>query len=68
MLQLNLPKIIAYRGAPLVTSENTLSSLRAAKQLGAKLVEFDVRLTKDKQAIILHDPWLVDYKWLGFSN
>ncbi|WP_244897202.1 glycerophosphodiester phosphodiesterase [Candidatus Coxiella mudrowiae] len=60
---------MAYRGAPLVTSENTLSSLRAAKQLGAKLVEFDVRLTKDKQAIILHDPWLVDYyKWLGFSN
>ncbi|WP_251366389.1 glycerophosphodiester phosphodiesterase [Coxiella-like endosymbiont of Rhipicephalus sanguineus] len=65
MLQLNLPKIIAYWGVSLVASENTLSSLRAAKQLGAKLVEFDVRLTKDKQAIILHDlGWGREMAWI----
>ena len=55
-------------GTPLVASENTLSAIRAAEQLGAKLVEFDVRLTKDKQAIILHAPFEADHKWLGFSK
>ncbi len=52
---LRLPKIIAHRGAPRVAPENTLASLRAAKELGAEWVEFDVCLTQDQKAIIFHD-------------
>lgn len=54
-MTLILPNIIAHRGAPLSAPENTLASLRVAKSLGAAWVEFDVRLTRDKQAIIFHD-------------
>ncbi|AAO90186.1 glycerophosphoryl diester phosphodiesterase [Coxiella burnetii] len=56
--QLNLPKVIAHRGASLSAPENTVAALREAKRLGARWVEFDVRLTRDGQAIIFHDPWL----------
>lgn len=52
---LKLPKVIAHRGAPWVAPENTLSSLKRAKELGAQWTEFDVRLTQDDQAIIFHD-------------
>jgi glycerophosphoryl diester phosphodiesterase len=52
---LKLPKIIAHRGAPELAPENTLASLRQAKALGAQWTEFDVRLTKDHQAVIFHD-------------
>jgi len=48
-------KIIAHRGAPLLAPENTLPSIRAAVAKGAKWVEIDVKLTKDLQAVILHD-------------
>lgn len=54
-MKLVLPKLIAHRGASLSAPENTLLSLRAAKSLGAKWVEFDVRLTRDDKAIIFHD-------------
>lgn len=57
-MKLKLPKIIAHRGAPLAAPENTLASLRKAKELCAKWVEFDVQLTLDGQAVIFHDPWL----------
>ena len=52
---LDLPKVIAHRGAPLAAPENTIASLQQAKSLGAKWVEFDVRLTLDEQAVIFHD-------------
>jgi glycerophosphoryl diester phosphodiesterase len=54
-MKLQLPKVIAHRGAPQVAPENTLASLRQAKTLGAQWTEFDVRLTQDNQAIIFHD-------------
>jgi len=57
-MTLLLPQIIAHRGAPLSAPENTLASLRIAKSLGAKWVEFDVQLTRDNQAIIFHDDGL----------
>lgn len=53
--KLSLPRIIAHRGAPQIAPENTLISLRQAKTLGAQWTEFDVRLTKDHQAIVFHD-------------
>lgn len=55
MKQIKLPPIIAHRGANLIAPENTLASLYKAAELGAKWVEFDVMLTSDHHAIIMHD-------------
>lgn len=58
VLEMEWPTLIAHRGAPLRAPENTLASLRSAKALGAKWVEFDVCLTRDHRAIIFHDDTL----------
>lgn len=44
--------------------ENTLPSMRAAFDLGADMVEFDVRLTSDQQLAVFHD-FLLDYRTDG---
>lgn len=44
--------------------ENTVPSMRAAFASGADVVEFDVRLTKDKQLAVFHDDRL-DYRTDG---
>ncbi|WP_338895838.1 glycerophosphodiester phosphodiesterase [Streptomyces sp. TG1A-60] len=49
---------VAHRGAPYHHRENTLGSLRAALELGADAVEFDVRTTRDGVPVLLHDPTL----------
>lgn len=50
-----LPPVIGHRGAAACAPENTLAGLRKAKELGCRWVEFDVRLTRDGQLILLHD-------------
>jgi len=50
------PKIIAHRGASAYVRENTLASFERAIALGADMVEFDVRRTRDRQLIVYHDP------------
>lgn len=50
--------IIAHRGASAYYPENTLLAFRKAQELGASWVEFDVMLTKDNVAIIIHDDTL----------
>ena len=50
-----LPPVIGHRGAALSAPENTLGAMRKAKALGARWVEFDVRLSGDGECIILHD-------------
>ncbi|HXZ02044.1 MAG TPA: glycerophosphodiester phosphodiesterase [Stellaceae bacterium] len=52
------PRVIGHRGAALSAPENTLAGLRAAAALGVAWVEFDVRLTGDGRAILLHDDTL----------
>jgi glycerophosphoryl diester phosphodiesterase len=49
---------VAHRGAPYRFRENTLDSLRSALDLGADVVEIDVRLTKDGVPVLLHDATL----------
>lgn len=47
--------IIGHRGSRGTIPENTVESLREAIRVGADILEFDVRLTKDKQPILAHD-------------
>ncbi len=49
------PKFIGHRGAAGFAPENTLKSFRVAKECGAQMIEFDVKLTKDNHLIIMHD-------------
>ncbi len=49
------PLVIAHRGASQVAPENTAASIREAIRLGAKVIEFDVRVTKDGELVLFHD-------------
>jgi glycerophosphoryl diester phosphodiesterase len=53
--QATLPMIVAHRGAPTERPENTLAAFDAALDAGARAVEFDVRVTADGQAVVIHD-------------
>ena len=46
---------VAHRGASAELPENTLPAFARAIELGADVIEADVRLTKDGVALILHD-------------
>lgn len=47
--------VIAHRGANSEAPENTLISFSKAAEIGADYIEFDIRLTKDNEIIIMHD-------------
>ncbi len=52
-------RITAHRGAPTKDiTENTLRAMRRAIRLKASAIEIDVRVTKDGQIVLLHDPTL----------
>lgn len=53
-----LPRFVGHRGARGSAPENTLASIRRAAALGAPWVEFDVKLTSDGHAILMHDDTL----------
>ena len=46
---------IGHRGARAYEPENTLRSFERAIELGANAVELDVRKTKDKKIVVIHD-------------
>jgi glycerophosphoryl diester phosphodiesterase len=46
---------IGHRGARAYEPENTLLSFKKALEIGVNAVEFDVRKTKDKQLVVIHD-------------
>jgi len=48
--------VCAHRGASSICPENTVPAFQAAAKLGAQMIEFDVWLTRDGQAVIMHDP------------
>lgn len=48
-------QIIGHRGAAGLAPENSLEALRAGMAAGADMLEFDVRLTRDNQPVIIHD-------------
>jgi len=50
------PMVVAHRGASSEQPENTIEAFEAAIDAGADSVEFDVRLTADGHAVVMHDP------------
>ena len=49
-------QIIAHRGASFLEPENTIKAIERAIKMGADYVEVDVRMSKDSQLVIIHDP------------
>jgi len=47
--------VIAHRGASAYEPENTLKAIKRALDLNAKMIEVDVRLSKDEHIIVIHD-------------
>ncbi len=50
-----MTNIIAHRGASAYEPENTLRAIKRALELNAKMIEVDVRLSKDGQIVVIHD-------------
>lgn len=50
------PVVIAHRGASADAPENTLAAFRLAEAQGADAVEMDVRLSRDRVPVVIHDP------------
>ena len=51
----NLPRLIGHRGVKDLEPENTLKSISTAFELGLECVEVDVKISKDKIPLLLHD-------------
>ena len=49
------PKYAAHRGAGKLAPENTLAAMRVGQAHGYRMVEFDVKLSGDGVAFLLHD-------------
>src|ERR1700681_2116363 len=52
------PFTSAHRGHSTAAPENTLAALAAAWRAGATVAEIDVRMTRDGELVLLHDPTL----------
>ncbi len=52
------PRFVAHRGAGKLAPENTLAAMRAGFAHGYRMVEFDVKLSKDGVPFLLHDDTL----------
>jgi len=51
--------VVAHRGASADAPENTLEAFQLAVQQGCDAFELDVRLTRDGEAVLMHDPTLL---------
>ena len=58
MKQWPYPKLIAHRGGGSLAPENTLAAVKLGQSLGYRAHEFDVKLSKDAVAMLLHDATL----------
>jgi glycerophosphoryl diester phosphodiesterase len=52
------PKLVAHRGGGSLAPENTLAAIRLGQSLGYTAAEFDVKLSRDGVAMLLHDATL----------
>ncbi|TFG88924.1 MAG: hypothetical protein E4H17_01560 [Gemmatimonadales bacterium] len=58
LLDLLAHPVIGHRGAAGLAPENTIEGFRAGLEAGAEALEFDVRLSRDGKAVVIHDPTL----------
>jgi glycerophosphoryl diester phosphodiesterase len=49
------PLVAAHRGVATGATENTIAAFAGAIEVGADMVEFDVRRTRDGELIAFHD-------------
>jgi glycerophosphoryl diester phosphodiesterase len=54
-IMFSTPLIIGHRGASAVRPENTLAAFSRALDDGADGIEFDVRLSRDRVPVVIHD-------------
>ena len=54
----DLPKLIGHRGVKDLKPENTFESILTAFDLGLECVEIDVKISKDRIPLLLHDDTL----------
>ena len=52
---LEYPLVVAHLGGAGMAPENTLAAFRRALEVGADAIELDVRLTRDRQVVVIHD-------------
>jgi glycerophosphoryl diester phosphodiesterase len=52
----SLTQIVAHRGASREAPENTLAAFAKAIEIGADMIEFDLRRAPDGRLVISHDP------------
>jgi glycerophosphoryl diester phosphodiesterase len=58
MIDWPYPRLVAHRGGGSLAPENTLAAIRLGQSLGYRAHEFDVKLSKDNVAMLLHDATL----------
>ncbi len=51
-----MTKVVAHRGASFEAPENTLVAFSKAIEMGADMIEFDVRRAPDGRLVVSHDP------------
>ncbi|WP_163100480.1 glycerophosphodiester phosphodiesterase family protein [Peribacillus alkalitolerans] len=49
------PIVAAHRGVPSMAPENTIVGYKLAYDLGADMIETDLKITKDSHLVIMHD-------------
>jgi len=52
------PHIVAHRGGGKLAPENTLAAIDVGAEWGHTMIEFDAKLSQDKQIFLLHDDTL----------
>src|SRR5262249_19550675 len=57
-LSVSKPVIVGHRGAAGLAPENTVPGFRHAYERGVRWIELDVRLTRDGELAVIHDPTL----------
>ncbi len=69
--------IVGHRGAEALAPENTWAAFRAGYEAGADLLELDVQLSRDGEAVVYHDftlfrlgdpRWVRDLTWEELSR
>lgn len=52
------PRFFAHRGGGILAPENTLAAMKKGREVGYRAVEFDVKLSADGVAVLMHDATL----------